>query len=205
MSGTHTDRVTGVLLAAGAGRRMGGPKALLDLGGQPAWTRAAAVLRDGGCQRVVVVAGAGRDGIRSTDPSVEVVHHPAWSDGMGTSLRAALAAGAVDQADAVVVHLVDLPGVGADVVARLVAAWREQPDVLVHAAGWDGRRRNPVLFDADVLPEVAASLSGDAGARSWLDANADRVAVVDCDDLGDPEDLDTPADLARWHDRAGAA
>ncbi len=205
MSGTHTDRVTGVLLAAGAGRRMGGPKALLDLGGQPAWMRAAAVLRDGGCQRVVVVAGAGRDGIRSTDPSVEVVHHPGWSAGMGTSLRAALAAGAVDQADAVVVHLVDLPGVGADVVARLVAAWREQPDVLVHAAGWDGRRRNPVLFDADVLPEVAASLSGDAGARSWLDANADRVAVVDCGDLGDPEDLDTPADLARWHDRAGAA
>ena len=194
-----TGTVVGVLLAAGQGRRMGRPKATLDIDGQPAWRRAAAVLHDGGCQDVVVVTGA----VAATpgaEPWLHLHHHPGWADGMGTTMRAAFALPMVRAADAAVVHLVDLPDVTPAAVARLVERWRAPDAAPVQAATFGGRRRNPVLFAQPVVGEVAAQLDGDAGARRWLDANRDRVGLVACDDVGSAHDLDTPEDLDRWRD-----
>lgn len=87
-------RAVGIVLAAGAGRRMGMPKALLrDSDGVPLLDRAVAALRDGGCEHVVVVLGARADEVswpRADGVSVVVAHD--WADGMGASLRAGLAA-----------------------------------------------------------------------------------------------------------------
>ena len=90
---------------------MGGPKALVELDGEPLVRRALRVLADGGCAPCVVVLGAAADAVRAILPAdVTAVEAPDWAEGMGASLRAGLAALPPD-VDAVLVHLVDLPGV----------------------------------------------------------------------------------------------
>jgi CTP:molybdopterin cytidylyltransferase MocA len=197
-AGSH---VAGVVIAGGTGRRMGGPKALIELDGQALAARAVDVLADGGCSPVAVVVGASADAVRATVPPIAaVVDNPDWASGMASSVRAALGwAGAVPDCAAVVVLPVDTPGIGAPVVRRLVDAFDADPDARrAVVATYDGRSRNPVLLPAGLWDEVGARVRGDTGARAWLRDNPDRVVGIDCADVGDPTDLDTPDDLARW-------
>ena len=186
--------VAGLLLAAGAGRRMGGPKALVELGGEPLVRRGVRLLRDGGCTPVVVVVGAAAADVRPLCGGAEVVEAEHWATGMGASLRAGLEALSGTQATACVVALVDQPLVTPAAVARLRAA--HESGALAAVAAYDGRPRNPVLLGRAAWAGVAAAALGDEGARGWLRAHPDDVTAVDCSDVGAPDDLDTPQDLS---------
>ena len=191
--------VSGLLLAAGAGRRMGGPKALVEVDGEPLVRRGIRLLTDGGCAPVVVVVGAAADRVRPLCTGAEVVEADDWATGMAASLRAGLAA---VTGGACVVALVDQPGVTPVAVERLRTAHRDGARAAV--ATYAGRPRNPVLLDRSVWAEVAAAAAGDEGARPWLTARPELVVQVDCTDAGTPDDVDTPADLAALaghHDR----
>lgn len=183
----------GLLLAAGAGRRMGSPKALVELDGEPLLRRAVRLLRDGGCDEVVVVVGARAVDVAAlaAGEGCRAVLSPGWEEGMGASLRAGLADLEAGSHDACVVALVDQPLLGAAAVARLLAAGGPAA-----VATYDGAPRNPVLLAREVWADVSACAVGDAGARDWLRAHADLVQHVPCDDTGSPADVDTPADLA---------
>ncbi len=185
--------VAGLLLAAGSGSRYGGPKALVELDGELLVHRAARVLRDGGCDPVVLVVGAQAARVRAVADLPDVVVAADWSTGMGASLRAGLA-GLPATALACVIALVDQPLVGSVAVDRLRQAWAG--GAVAAVATYGGAPRNPVLLDRTVWSEVAALAEGDAGARTWLRAHPDRVTAVPCDDTGSPYDVDTPADLA---------
>ena len=187
--------VSGLLLAAGAGRRMGRPKALVEVDGEPLVRRGVRLLTDGGCSPVVVVVGAAAERVRPLCDGAQVVEAADWATGMAASLRAGLAAveGLVD-VGACVVALVDQPGVTPAGVARLRDAHRDGARAAV--ATYAGRPRNPVLLDRSVWAEVAATAVGDEGARPWLRAHPELVVHVDCTDVGRPDDVDTPQDLA---------
>lgn len=189
--------VAGLLLAAGAGSRMGGPKALLELDGEPLVQRGIRLLREGGCAPVVVVVGAAADEVRGSCDGATVVEAPDWASGMAASLRAGLAA---LTADACVVALVDQPLVTAEAVRRLQAAHGAGARAAV--ASYAGRARNPVLLDRSTWADVAVRATGDEGARAWLREHAELVVEVDCTDTGSPDDLDTPQDLARLREAA---
>lgn len=192
------DAVAGLLLAAGEGRRMGRPKALVELGGHTLVERAVAVLGQADCEPCVVVLGAQGEAVAAVlGGRVATVHNADWASGMGSSVRAGLAALATVDADAAVVALVDTPGIGPDVVRRLIDHHRRTGAVAV-VATFDGAPRNPVLLHRSVWPAVAADATGDHGARGWLRANPDLVARVPCEDVGRADDLDTPGDLAAW-------
>jgi nicotine blue oxidoreductase len=210
-----TGRIAGMLLAAGGGRRYGLPKALArDPDGRFFVERAAAVLRDGGCDPVVVVLGAAVDQVRDVArlDGCLLVDNPDWASGMGSSLRAGLAAlaglAAADGLagrelaagpDAAVVLLVDQPGVGPAAVGRVAAvALAEGPEVLA-TAGYpasDGglRRGHPVALGRAHWAGVAAAATGDTGARPYLAARSREARLVRCGDIADDTDVDTSSD-----------
>ena len=172
----------GILLAAGAGTRYGMPKVLAHDG---AWLRAAVrALRDGGCCEVIVVLGAAPDA--EVPSGARRVVAPDWATGMGASLRAGLAAAAATGAGRVVLHLVDTPDVGADVVARVL----QRPEELVRAT-YQGRAGHPVVLGRRHWAGVAAVARGDAGARGYLRHRTD-VVTQECGDLATGRDIDEP-------------
>jgi CTP:molybdopterin cytidylyltransferase MocA len=184
------NQVAGVLLAAGEGKRLGTPKALVELGGRRLVDRGADLLRDGGTAPVLVVTGA----VPVTVPGVIGVPNPDWRTGMGSSLAAGLRALPGD-CTAAVIALVDQPLIGPEVVRRLLAAHRAGAELAV--AAYHGRARNPVLLARAHWAGVLAAAEGDAGARPYLRAHPGLVTLVECADIGRPDDVDTPEDLAR--------
>ncbi|MFF7925697.1 NTP transferase domain-containing protein [Streptomyces mirabilis] len=194
---THEeDQVAGLLLAAGGGRRLGGrPKALLEHRGRPLVEYAVGVLRAAGCTRVHVVLGARADAVRQRarlDGCV-LVDNPEWESGMGSSLRAGLGSLAGTGARAALVSLVDQPGIGPRAVARVLAA--HQDDTSLVSATYDGVRGHPVLFGAAHWAGVAASATGDRGARAYLKEHEAAITLVECGDVAEPYDIDTEDDL----------
>ena len=183
-------KIAGVLLAAGEGSRLGGPKALVEVAGRRLVDRGVALLRAGGTAPVVVVTGA----VDVPLLGVITVHNPDWPSGMGSSLAAGLGA-LPDGCAAAVVALVDQPLIGPAVVHRLIAAYLDGAGIAV--ASYGGKPRNPVLLARDEWAGVLALATGDVGARPYLQAHPDRVTAVECGDIGRPDDVDTPDDLAR--------
>lgn len=217
----------GLLLAAGAGSRMGRPKALVVDEHGPWLTRGVATLLAGGCDRVVVVLGARAheaEALLTADPrllpgdsraedasgrdprllgsAVRVVVADEWADGLAASLRAGLRVATTDpdlqEARAALITLVDYPTLPASAVARLLSG--EDADAgpaAASAAGvlrqsvFDGRPGHPVVVGRDHWSALAASLSGDRGAGPYLRAHA--AERVDCADLWDGDDVDSPA------------
>jgi CTP:molybdopterin cytidylyltransferase MocA len=194
--------VAGLLLAAGAGRRMGTPKALLrDDHDVPYVDRALGRLLDGGCDHVTVVIGAAAGDVRALldeagwcdDDAVDVVVADDWAQGMGASLRAGL--GALEatpvEVTAALVSLVDLPDVDEAVVARVLASGVAS-DVLARAS-YAGTPGHPVLLGRAHWAGVAGVAAGDRGARDYLRGR--DVVAVECGDLATGRDVDTPAHL----------
>lgn len=191
-----TGPVAGLLLAAGAGRRLGGPKALARIDGEALVERGVRLLTDGGCAPVVVVLGAAADDVLEQCDlgSARVVVNHRWAEGMGSSVRAGLDAVDATDAPAVVIALVDQPQVGSRAVSRLVAAWTEGSPMAV--AAYEGEPRNPVLLDRAWWRPAWEAATGDRGARALLRARPEQVTLVECGDTGSAADVDTPDELA---------
>ncbi len=179
--------VHGLLLAAGAGRRMGTPKALMHDPDGASWlARTVAALRDGGCDRILVVLGAAERQARALldGHDVDVVVAQDWDDGMGASLRAGLLTLEGTAADAVLVTLVDLPDVGPAVVRRLL----NTGGCGLARAAYAGEPGHPVLIARSHWPGVADAARGDRGARDYLATH--EVVLVECGDLATGQDRD---------------
>jgi CTP:molybdopterin cytidylyltransferase MocA len=175
---------TGLLLAAGAGRRMGRPKALVE-----GWlVRAVESLAE--CDDVVVVLGAAADEARRLLDAhqVTIVVAPDWEEGMGASLRTGLRQLQHGGASRCVVTLVDLPDVTAPVVRRLLERPGDE-DVLARAT-YEGRPGHPVLLGRAHWAGVIDAAVGDRGARDYLESH--DVEAVECGDLASGRDVDRP-------------
>jgi CTP:molybdopterin cytidylyltransferase MocA len=165
---------------------MGRPKALVD-----DWlVRSVSALDSGGCARVAVVLGASADSASSLleGHDVDVVVAPDWAEGMGASLRAGLSA-LPPSWEAALVSLVDLPDVGASVVARVldtVAAGGTR--AALARASYDGTPGHPVLLGRDHWPGVLRGAEGDRGARDYLATHP--AVLVECGDLAGGRDVD---------------
>jgi CTP:molybdopterin cytidylyltransferase MocA len=182
--------VEGLLLAAGAGRRMGMPKALVSDDAGSWLVRGVETLRDGGCLPITVVLGADADRARDLVDGVDVAVVVAddWAEGMGASLRAGLRSLDGSAEDGVVVSLVDLPDLVPEVVSRVIAAAGAGPAALARAS-YDGRPGHPVLLGRDHWAGVVETAVGDQGARAYLGSR--DVTLVECADLATGRDVDS--------------
>ena len=184
----------GLVLAAGAGRRFGGPKAAVWLGGERLVDRAVRILREAGCPRVLVVLGAWQGSVDGAD----VIVNPHWRDGMGGSLRTGLAALLAEPRQAgepsgsrrAVITLVDLPGLTPAAVEHL----RRQPEPLL-AARYGAQQGHPVLIAEQHWPALMGELEGDCGARHYLRRQGARL--IPLVHLACGEDLDRPTPPSR--------
>lgn len=215
--------VRGLLLAAGSGTRMGGPKALLrdPQSGATSVERSIEVLRAGGCGGVTVVIGAASADVRAviegatvwstgrSGADVDIVDCPDWREGMGASLRAGLEALAATEAEAALVTLVDLPDVGPEVVRRLLAYEQDRTNpacsrngprhgarslaAALSRAAYGGVVGHPAVIGRAHWDGVVSVARGDRGARDYYATHPH--ALVECGDLATGRDTDTPSDL----------
>ena len=183
--------VAGLVLAAGGGRRMGRPKALVVSDGGSWLGRAVAALAAGGCHPVVVALGAQASDARPlVPPGVHVVVVTGWERGVAESLRQGLDAVEVASRDAegVIVTLVDLPGLRAEAIARVVGNDVGDRRSTLRQARYAGRPGHPVLLGREHWGPLRDALRADVGARDYLAAHG--AVAVDCTDLGGGDDVD---------------
>jgi molybdenum cofactor cytidylyltransferase len=186
-------RIVSVVLAAGAATRFGGRKQLASLCGRPLLEHALAAAAASSSDSTLVVLGAYADEIEAGVElgGASVVRCPDWADGRQASLRAGLAALGPDVA-AALVTLGDEPFVSPAAGRRLIAARR--PGVRALRATYAGRPGHPVLIERELFKSLA-SLPGPGASPATVLREA-GVEAVACDDLGEPVDVDTPAQLA---------
>ena len=175
----------GIVLAAGEGKRFGGPKAPVEIAGERLVDRAVRHLRQAGCDPVFVVLGAWQGQVAD---ALVIVNH-GWEEGMGSSLRIGLkwarATSERDDDDAIIT-LVDLPGLTQVAVERLMASGAD-----IAVATYQGERGHPVKVARKHWQQLIDEVSGDEGARAFIDAQSD-VHFVEVGDVADGTDLDEP-------------
>lgn len=186
-----------MIIAAGGGRRIGGPEALLRQGESPLVSTMIETMTAAGCERIVVVLGAAADQVRETADLTRatVVVNRAWGTGVGSSIRAGLAAIDDDAVEAVAVVPVDMPGLTAEAVRRVAAL--PYPDVLV-CATYGGLRGYPMLFGRRHWSGIATLASADVGARPYLLAHKDQIVDISCDTVADGSRVDSPELMALY-------
>ena len=189
-------RVAGIVLAAGQATRFGSIKQLMPWRDSTLVARAAQVALDSGLDCVIVVTGQDADRVGAAVASlpVQVVFNPAFAAGQSSSMRCGLAA-LPPGIDAALFLLADQPGVTAEVVAALIQEHRKTLAPIALPT-YEGRRGNPVLFDASLFQELTR-IEGDVGGRVLIERHAGSLHRVPVAEPGILEDIDTSEDLLR--------
>jgi Uncharacterized MobA-related protein len=187
-----------VILAAGASTRMGRPKQLLPLNGQPLLLHTVDEALSTSITHVVVVLGTDPDTYRDlleTYP-VGLVINESWKNGLGSSIKAGLKAirQRAKALDAVLFLVGDQPAIGFEYLSRMIDTYRNTSANLI-ASGYSDTYGVPALFGAEFFDAIMA-LNDEDGARRVLEKHEDVLTVLDC-----PEgavDIDTPQDYANF-------
>jgi len=196
--------VGAVLLAAGAGSRLGGrPKPLLELGGVPLVMRQLIALSGAGVDEVAVVLGHHADEVEAAVGQfpITLVRNPSPDDGQPSSVRIGLQA-LSPRLDAVIVALADQPLVNAQDITALIGAFKQRGTAAmvvprVTSGGGDPQPGNPIIFDAALRDEWLSG-AADLACRRWREHHPERIRWLDTDNRRFRIDIDTPEDLERF-------
>lgn len=185
----------GLVLAAGAGTRIGQPKASILVNGERLVDRAVKLLNESGCDYVFVVLGAWIGQVNNS----EIVINKDWAEGVSTSIKSGLKAlqnqnkkleaKKENQITHVLITLVDLPWLTAEIVKKVL----DNPADLV-VAKFEGVQGHPVKVASRYWDEVMSNVSGDKGAKAFLSSRTDVVEVAfeqkaGLDDVDQAQDL----------------
>lgn len=185
-----------VVLAAGDGKRFGGPKALARAGGVTFVERVTATAIEAGAERTIVVTGRSHDEVTQVlagaGATVLLARNPDPDRGQLSSLLVGLAH--VGDADALLAWPVDLPFVRVGSVRRVIDAGRDHPGAIVIPEE-GGRGGHPTLVPRDLFEELAA-LPLDQGLRALFTRRPERVLRIGVSDAAIHRDIDTREDLA---------
>jgi molybdenum cofactor cytidylyltransferase len=188
--------IAALVLAAGRSSRMGGPNKLLEkIGGRPLVRIVVEAALASRARPILVVTGHQRERVEAALAGLPVtfVHNPHFAEGLGTSLKAGIAA-LPAQADGAVVCLGDMPQVDGALIDRLLGAFDPDKGALVVIPTIEGTRGNPVVWSRRFFPDLMA-VEGDVGARHLIARYAEAVAEVPLSGKAALTDVDTPEAL----------
>jgi molybdenum cofactor cytidylyltransferase len=187
--------ISGVILAAGKSTRLGRPKQLLELGGEPVLLHTVRNATSSHLDQVVLVLGDSASEIADAigEQGQGLAINPDYELGQSTSLKLGLSR--IDpEAEAVLFLLGDQPQVSTEIINAVIAQFRKGGDRIVMPS-YRGTRSNPVLFSRELFPEIA-KVTGDQGARSVVRAHFSEVHAVEID-ADPPLDVDTEEDYEK--------
>jgi molybdenum cofactor cytidylyltransferase len=188
--------IAALVLAAGRSSRMGGPNKLLaEIGGRALARIAVEQALASHARPVIVVTGHQHERVEAALAGlpVQFVHNKDFADGLGTSLRAGIAA-LPAQVDGAIVCLSDMPQVDARMIDRLIGALDPVKGALIAVPTIDGKRGNPVVWSRRFFPELMA-VEGDVGARYLIGRYSEAVVEVPLTGTAALTDVDTPEAL----------
>jgi molybdenum cofactor cytidylyltransferase len=185
------------ILAAGESRRMGRPKALVDLQGSTFVEHLIAATRHSRIALTQIVLGANAGAIREQLNSVaaEIVVNPDWPRGQLSSIQAAIRSLPKGQTEGLLICPVDHPLVSPALVATLISVFDETAKLIV-LPKYRGRRGHPVLFRASLYEELLAA-PPEVGARQVVWNHAADVAEVETEEEGVILNFNDPETLSR--------
>jgi molybdenum cofactor cytidylyltransferase len=206
MQETHV--TAAIVLAAGSSSRMGGGrhKLMLPLGARPVLTHVLEATLASQARPVIVVVGYQAEQVRALLAAygdcddVSIVENPAYRQGMSTSLHTGVQLllssdykinmhGTATTIDSALVLLGDQPLITPQVIDALIDARRRTGKRMI-APLIDGKRGNPILFAADLFPELL-EVSGDEGGRSVVERHRSEMATIDVASATTIYDVDT--------------
>ena len=193
-------RIAALVLAAGSSTRFAaGNKLLAEVSGRPliVWTVSAFV--EAGISPIIVVTGPEPERVQAAleELPVQLVHNPDHSDGMGGSIAVGIAELSDDNA-AVLISPGDMPGISAELIRILIAAFKASgTDRIVRPSLTDGRPAHPVLWPRRFFPWLM-QLSGPEGGKTLLRELASEIEQVPWSDPAAALDIDTVEELERY-------
>jgi molybdenum cofactor cytidylyltransferase len=186
--------ISGIILGAGASRRMGVPKQPLDLGGKAMIQHVLDVFTHSSLDEVVLVLSPALEWKPKASARLKVVLNPHANEGISSSVRVAMD-GISAKSEAVVIGLADKPFLSVSTIEALVEAYRRSPSEIVVPV-FRGKRGNPILFRRNLFRQLG-TLNGDVGAKVLVESKKYSVEEVPVEDEGVLFDVDTPADLRK--------
>jgi len=197
-------RIAAIILAAGLSSRMGSNKLLNLVNGEPMVRYAVRAACASAAETVIVVTGnAASDVRRAVAPLAPIfVENPDYSNGLATSLKCGVKH-VPERYDGAIILLGDMPGISAELLDRMIAAFDPSESRAICIATRHGKRGNPVLWAHRFFDEIMA-LEGDVGGRHLITQNAELVCEVEADDDAPLTDIDTPQMLADYLSRIEA-
>jgi molybdenum cofactor cytidylyltransferase len=194
--------IAAIVPAAGLSRRMGRPKPLLDIGGMPLVARVVCALRDGGADRVIVIAPPVERG-ESAAIAREAEAHGAEVvvlDHESADMRGSIESGmnrieVWDAVEAILLTPADVPGIDAALVARVIGAGRKECAIARPRAA--AKTGHPIYLPRDVAREIRGLPQG-VGVNVLVEGTGRRVVEVEVEDGDSLRDVDTPEDYRLW-------
>ena len=186
--------VTGVILAAGQGRRMGKTKQLLPLAGEAMVLHVARNACNANFDQVIVITGADEFLVKQTLQGLplQVIYNENWEQGQATSVKKAVES-INDKEQAIVFLLADQPLISSALINHIIQVYHDTKASIIMPQAL-GRPGNPVLFDLGVWRGSLLELAGDEGARQIIKKNQEKVHYIELEDGQLFLDVDTPAE-----------
>ncbi|MEO7366458.1 MAG: nucleotidyltransferase family protein [Gemmatimonadaceae bacterium] len=188
-------RIGAIVLAAGSSSRLGEPKQLIEIDGQPLVRRAVYAARNAGAYQIVVVVGAFAESVIAAVgdlTNVAFALNRDWKSGLASSLAVGVAAARRIRLDGVLVTTTDQPLIASASLRELIKEFESGHRIV--AAAYNNIVGVPAVFGAEHFDDLM-TLEGDEGAGQWLRSRPDEVTTIAIDNAS--IDIDTPADVAR--------